>query len=406
MPAGRRDESIPRHTSHEMLSALAWYVRHVARLEPLFGRVTVKRKRNPASPVRRRSSAFRDPKICVNFLLLTWLGVRRLSQISRQLTGHEDLAELFGLRRFCDHTTAHSFLNGFHRTHLAQLDRVNATLLKRHGAAPGLRMPVVDMAAARRTVRHVSPPRRGEYRWVVGFCAGEAIAQRLEYGQVSWRALVTDTLAAARACLSHKPCLLRLPGMAISQELLTDLARGRQRFLATTSWAWALAQRDDRPAQLPWLSLGGRTRLRDLGPDRDGFGAIRTVLIEWLPGEPDVQPERYALVTSLLDTPVQALVPVAESRMSLSGFFGHPTWPLRDGKPPSSDPRGVAAYCRLATIATNVLVLFARHLGGRWDADSLRESLRAAPSGAPVRGPSAADQVLEALRPLVVAQSS
>jgi hypothetical protein len=167
-----------------------------------------------------------------------------------------------------------------------------------------------------------------------------------------------------------------------------------------------MAQRDDRAAEFPWLSLGGRTRLRDLGPDRDGFGAIRTVLVESLPGEPDEQPGRHALVTSLLDTPVQALVPLAESRMSQSGFFGHPTWPLRDGKPPSSDPRGVAAYCRLATIATNVLVLLARHLGAGWELGSLRAALRRVPSGVRAGGPSAVYQILDALRPLVAGSSS
>jgi hypothetical protein len=400
---GRR-ESRTLQTSPLALSALAWYVRRIARLEPLFASVTVKRKRNPARPVRRRRSAFRDPKICVNFLLLSWLGVRRLSQISRKLTGRDDVAKLFGLRRFCDHTTAHTFLNGFHRTHLAQLDRANATLLERCGIAPGSSTPIVDIDAARRPVRHVSPPRRGEYRWVMAFCAGEAVAQQLEYGPVSWQTLVTAALGAARDCLAHKPYLVRMTGMVLSRELLTHLARGRQRFLATTSWEWALGQRDRVAAQIPWIPVSGRTRVCDLGPDRDGFGAVRTVLVKRSVEESDERPEQAAIVTSLLDAPVHALLPLAESRTSLSEFFGHPTWPLRDGKPPSSDPRGLAAYCRLATIATNVLVLFARHLGNS-DVDGLRAALLTDDSRAPDRDSSAAGRILDAIRPLVGSRS-
>jgi hypothetical protein len=189
--------------------------------------------------------------------------------------------------------------------------------------------------------------------------------------------------------------------MAVSRELLTHLARTRQEFVATTSWAWAMAQRDDSPSRVPYLSVSRRTRVRDLGPDRDGFGAVRTIQVEHAAEGAGERPHRHAIVTSLLDAPVRALLPLAASRMSLPAFFGHPSWPLRDGKPPSSDPRGLAAYCRLATIATNVLVLFARHLGGRWTVAGLRDALRAVPSRGPDRAPSAASRLLDALRPLV-----
>ena len=49
-----------RGRPEELIGALAWFTRDVLRLERDFSRVTVKRRRNLARPIRRRRSAFRD----------------------------------------------------------------------------------------------------------------------------------------------------------------------------------------------------------------------------------------------------------------------------------------------------------------------------------------------------------
>jgi hypothetical protein len=107
---------------------------------------------------------------------------------------------------------------------------------------------------------------------------------------------------------------------------------------------------------------------------------LRTILVErrTAAGSPR---DRFAIVSSLLDDSEAAIVRIAACQARIRDFFGHARWPLGDGKMPSSDPRGNAAYLRLATIATNVLRLFARQMGDEWTLGRLREDLRLIPAG-------------------------
>jgi len=368
--------------SLELLHALAWYVRDSLRLPVLLNAVTVKRRRNLAQPVLRRRSAFRDPMICMDFLAMAWLGVTRLSHIERYLRPRDDLAALFGLPRFCDHTTAHNFLNAFHRTHLRQLDRVNARLLRDHGSAPGHRRAILDIDVAQRTVRRAGRRRNHIYRWAVAFCAGEALDQHLAPAAADCSPIVLHVLRKARTTLATKPALVRLPGACASRDLLTTLARERIPFLTTVTWAWALAQRDEPRGALRWTPTDSESRLLDLGPSFARPGSsdrFRTILVERGAPAPGARRERLAVVTSLREEPAHALVRLAASGSHIRRFFRHPRWPFGDGKLPSSDSRGSAAFLRLATIAMNVLCLFARQLGAERTPARLHAQLRLLP---------------------------
>ncbi|MFP4058167.1 MAG: hypothetical protein ACLF0G_14970 [Candidatus Brocadiia bacterium] len=369
----------PEEPPLELLHALAWYAREVLRLDRLFNAVTVKRRRNPEAPVQRRRSAFQDPRICLDFLAMAWLGATRLSHIEPQLRPRPELARAFGLRRFCDHTTAHNFLNGFHVPHLRQLAGVNARLLREHGAAAGQRAPILDLDGARRRVRRGGRRRDLTYRWTVAFCAGEAVAQSLRHRAAGWRHVVGESLRAARRALGGKPCLVRLAGPCASLPLFRELARQRTRVLASVTWAWALAHRPPPPRELRWMPLDGASRALDLGTAETPAGELRTVLLERPSPLPALRREREAIVTSMRDAPVPAISRLAASQARIRRFFGHARWPLGDGKMPSSDPRGNAAYLLLATIAMNVLQLFARHLGDGWTLPRVRDRLRFVP---------------------------
>jgi hypothetical protein len=374
--------------SIELLHALAWYAGQVLRFPRLFGPVTVKRRRNLAVPVKRRRSAFRDPMICVDFLAMGWLGVTRLSQIDTYLRPREDLARLFGLRRFCDHTTAHNFLNAFHETHLRQLDEVNARLLLEHGHARATLAPILDLDLVSRPVRHVGRRRRAErLRWAVAFCAGEAVAQALAREPSLCRAVpaqvVLDALDAACSRLAAKPRLVRVAAPCTSADLVRGLGRRRLPFLTTSTWAWALAQRPAPDPQLRWASPDPEHRMLDLGgaPVEDGARpALRTILVERPAPAPGQPRERLAIVTSVFDGAAAAIVRLAASQTTVRAFFGHPRWPLGDGKMPSSGRRGNEAYLRLAAIAMNVLRLFSRHVGEEGSLARLRRRLRLVPS--------------------------
>ncbi|MBM4038289.1 MAG: hypothetical protein FJ290_07235 [Planctomycetes bacterium] len=367
-------------TSPDMLGTLAWYARDVLRIEGLLSRVTVKRRRNLARPVKRRRSAFRDPVLCYDFLAMAWLGATRLSQIEPLLKGRRDLARTLGLPRFCDHTTAHNFLNAFHVTHLRQLDAANEHLLREHGSALSQRAPILDLDATERRVRRAGRRHDRTYRWAVAFCAGEALAQELHLDPGDPSSLLNDLLARARQLLRAKPRLVRITGACASREVFRALARRRLPFLAAVTWAAALADHPDARAGQRWATLPDATRVLDLGSALSVPGTrqwLRTLLVERPAPTPGARRERLAIVTSLLREPMPVLVRLAASMCRIGPFFGHPRWPFGDGKLPSGDPRGNAAFLRLATIAMNVLRLFARQLGEGWTATRLHARLRA-----------------------------
>ncbi len=364
----------------DLLQALGWYAREVVGVERLFGHVTVKRRRNLARPIRRRRSAFRDPVLCYQFLAMAWLGATRLSQIEPCLERRDDLARALGLPRFCDHTTAHNFLNAFHVTHLRQLDEANARLLREHGSALAQRAPILDLDAAERRVRRARHRGTRTYRWAVAFSAGEALAQSLQRDPADWLPVVHEALSQAQRLLSAKPRLVRLHGPCVSEAVLRELARQRLPYLATGPWAFVRAVHPPAAASARWTAIGNGARALDLGAALAPYRArhwARAILIERHADCAEARPERTGIVTTRLHDPTPTIACLSASASRIRPFFGHPRWPLDDGKLPSGDPRGTAAFLRLATIAMNVLRLFARHLGGECTAARLHERLRA-----------------------------
>lgn len=364
----------------DLLHALGWYAREVLGLEHLFNAVTVKRRRNLARPIRRRRSAFRDPMICYDLLAMAWLGATRLSQIEPHLQPRRDLARALGLPRFCDHTTAHNFLNAFHVTHLRQLDAVNERLLREHGSALHERAPILDVEVAERLLRR--PGRHNRlHHWAVAFCAGEALAQEFSLRATQPHLIVGDLVARARRTLARKPRLVRIAGVPPSDEVFAPLLRMRLPFLTTTPWSWALAHHP-RPAGSRWVQLDDIARVLDLGASacpRAPQRWLRAFLVERAAAAPGLGRQRVAILTSLLEEAPPVLVRLAASMCRCKTFFGHGRWPLRDGKLPSSEARGNAAWLRLVTIAMNALRLFARHLGGDWSPARLHAALRVVP---------------------------
>jgi len=362
--------------------SLAWFTRHVLCLESLLNQVTVKRRRNLARPVRRRRSAFRDPAMSLDFLVMAWLGATRLSHIARYLARRHDLAHIFGLPRFADHTTAHNFLNNFHASHLRQLDRVNTELLRHSGSLDMKRPAFLDLDVAIRPVRRRTGGMARVYTWATAFSNHLCVAQLLEENTIEPRDALLRLLEQARALWQGRPRLIRLSPPCLSEPLLRALLRQRFRFLARTSWAWALAHANARLEAAEWQILDPDTRVRDLGWTTLGPASrpnARLILLERASIVPGAPPDRSAVVTSLPDTDPQTLAALASYPTTARSFFGHPTWPLRDGKPPSSRPRGMAAYLRLAAIAMNTLTLFARALGPPWTPGRVHRALRVIP---------------------------
>jgi len=234
----------------------------------------------------------------------------------------------------------------------------------------------------------------------VAFCAGEAVAQALDQRAHEWRPVVSAALAAARERLAGKPRLVRVAGTCTSLPLLRALARQGMPFLASVTWPWALTQRPGPHTGTRWTWLDDDTRVRDLGTARAADSPrlpLRTVLFERAAVARGLPRQRIAVVTSMEDAECGTLDRLAASAATLRRFFDHGRWPLGDGKMPSSDPRGVAAYLHLAAIALNVLHLFARHVGEERAWPQLRARLRLVPSADPPRhrGPARAVATIE-----------
>jgi len=201
------------------------------------------------------------------------------------------------------------------------------------------------------------------YTWATAFADHLCVSQLLEDKTTESRNLLLHLLDQTRALWQGRPRLVRLSPPCVSESLLRALLRHRFRFLARTSWSWALSHAQNRLEDAEWLVLNPDTRARDLGPTTLGPATrhnARIILLERCSIVPGAPPDRSALVTSLLDADLSTLSVLAAHATTPRSFFGHPTWPLRDGKPPSTRPRGFAAYLRLATIGMNTLALFAQ----------------------------------------------
>jgi len=193
---------------------VAWFYQDVLHLRDRFAPVSVARRRNWRRPGRRYPHTFQDPDLCLGIVAVLTLGLPRLSHMNQALHDEQQLAQVLGLPRWFDQSTAHTYLNQFQRWHVDQLARVNTALMQDYSAAAEPSLAVLDVDSTTHSLesrqRQQAVPgfnrkRRGKpcYQWFIGSVGEEIIAQYLDAGNAYLGSHVADFMVAAETGLPH-----------------------------------------------------------------------------------------------------------------------------------------------------------------------------------------------------------
>jgi hypothetical protein len=131
--------------------------------------------------------------MCMGLVAIFTLGIPRIYQIDDLLSTETELAQLIGLPQFFDQSTAHRYLNRFGKWHVDQLDRVNTQVLSSYGESMHQDIVLLDIDSQTHTLesrkregavvgKNRKKPGKPCLQWNVGFIRGEAVSQRLMFG--------------------------------------------------------------------------------------------------------------------------------------------------------------------------------------------------------------------------------
>lgn len=206
-------------SQYGLFPLFAWYLTDVIHLPEYFEQVTIKRKRNHKKPKVRRTPRYNDVQMCMGLTGIIVLGINRFRKINNLLSGEGKLAELLGLPGWFDQSTAHSYLNEFHKPHVQQFSSINTKLLQTHGESTRQDFLVVDIDSQTHTLesrkrqgavvgKNRKKPGKPCYQWNVAFVRGEAVSQRLMAGNTTGRSilkwLIEDVTEKTSRIISHK----------------------------------------------------------------------------------------------------------------------------------------------------------------------------------------------------------
>ena len=111
-------------TSKALGMPIAAFIIDVLCLRDSFSAVSIKKGKN---------SVFSTVDMCVGIIAIIMLECERLSHINTSFSGEVILAQQLGLKRFFSASTAYRFIRKFGGWHVKQLERLNISLLTKHG---------------------------------------------------------------------------------------------------------------------------------------------------------------------------------------------------------------------------------------------------------------------------------
>ena len=134
-------------TKHGLFGLLAWYLVEILDFEKRCEILTVKKKRNRDKNkyINRRESKFPAPKMCIGIVATILLWIKRFEKVNDKLHDEIRIANMIGLERFFDRSTARKFINEFQLWHLSQLDQINTDLLRDFGESFRQDFAVLDV---------------------------------------------------------------------------------------------------------------------------------------------------------------------------------------------------------------------------------------------------------------------
>lgn len=372
-------------SKYGLFPLFAWYLVDYVHIPKRLKTLTVKRKRNNKNPIKRRKPQFTEAQLGIGLLCIILLGIKRLRKINRLLKTEVKIANLIGLKRFFDQSTAHRFLNEFQLWHLRQLERIGDELARDFGEAFRQDIVVLDIDSTTHSVEsrkrekavvgyNKKNPGKPCYQWSVGFIRGEAIANKLYKGNTTCKEHLKDTLNLVTKKIPQPVSIVRLDGGYLSADLLDFIARKNLSVVMGARYDWVMAQ---KPKVDPdkWKAYDEKTMIYDLGMARVTSTVKRDyriiiVIKEQEPFKGDrrkkVKKVRYAIVENLpLRLDAFALYQFYCGRQTIENFFKEAKNPFNAGKMPSEKFRACEAYLQFVVIAYNLFEWFKKNFSPR-----------------------------------------
>jgi len=370
------------YTKYGFFPLLAWYMMEILALPSYFTTLTVKKKRNRKNPIKRRRPQYDTSQMCVGIISIILLGIPNLRKINDILSTETKIANLIGLRKFFDQSTAHLFLNEFHKWHVDQLDRINEELLIHHGEAIHQDPLVIDIDATthslesrkrEKAVAGYNRKNRGKpcYQWTVAFVKGEAVYQKLSSGNTSCKIPFESTICKVKEKLGEKEiAIVRVDGGYVSGKHLAFATEKSIQIVTTVPYKWIVAQGIDLKEH-KWIPYDKDTAIYDLGeivPFSTAPCPYRTILIKKkqhpFPNkkEKKVKIIHYGIIENLkVRLSSQDLFRFYQQRQTIENFFKESKQSFSSGRMPSQRFRGNEAYLQLVTTACNCFQWFKKN---------------------------------------------
>jgi hypothetical protein len=356
----------------------AWYLMEVIELKKFYQKLSVKRKRNHAAPIRRRKPKYSAADMCLGLIVANILGVSRLWNFKEVLATETALAHLLGLPGFFEQSTGHLFLDGFRAWHVKQLAAAAAQLLLAFGESPQQDVLVVDIDSTTHSLEsrqrqkavvgyNKIKPGKPCYQWSVAFVRGEVVAQKLMAGDTTCKAPFQALLTQVQDILRKTIAIVRLDGGYFSSENLEFTKAAGMQIITTERYDWIMAQKPEIKPE-GWIAYDEKTRLYDLGMMKV-IGStelqFRAVLVETeqVPFKrKKAKLVRYAIIENLafrLDA--RAVYQFYHGRQTIENYFKEAKNPFAAGKLPSGKFQANEAYLHLVATAGNLYVWFKKN---------------------------------------------
>ncbi|CEG12829.1 hypothetical protein MSIBF_A2780003 [groundwater metagenome] len=384
-------------TKYGLFALLAWFLKEIIELEKRCKIVTVKRKRNRDKErnIKRRKSAFPSQKMCVGIVASILLGIKRFERINNLLHDEVRVANLVGLERFFDCTTARNFINSFQSWHLSQLDHVNTDILRDFGESFRQDFPVIDVDMTTHSLE--SKKREGAvpgynkknkgkpcYQWSVGFIRDEIVSQILSKGNTHCSAKFKDIVEDVKKKLGGKNIIIRADGGYLSGEMLNYVVEEDLQVIVVSQFDYITAQKENKIDWSKWLEYDKDTRLLDAGEANVVSKCnhkFRVILVEKKQEKIKIKKRKeyiYYAIVSRLNNPSDssAIYEFYHQRQTIENFFKESKNPFNSSKMPSQKFRANEAYLNLITIAYNCFGIFKKTICQKSGRENLLVQLR------------------------------
>lgn len=377
-------------TKYGLFPLVAWYLIDVIKLPEYFKSLTVKSKRNTS---KDKISAHRKPKfngihMSMGLITTILLGIERLRKINDVLSTETKLAELIGLPKFFDQSTAHIFLRDFGKWHVDQLVKINDRLVKDFGFSPNQDILILDLDSQtislesrkrERAIRGYNKKKKGKlcYQWNVAFIKGEVTSQLLRAGNTHGITCFKDLVTDIKEKLNKPIFIIRVDGVYLSGDIIDFIFSEGLQIVTTEKYNWIISQDGIKVDPSLWEDYDEDTRLYDLGYGRvlsTTNKKLRAILVEKkqhpFPGKrKKIKILRYGIVENLsIGLSPSALYEFYHQRQTIENFFKESNGSFNSGKMPSQKFRANEAYLVYMVIAYNCFQWFRKiffHQNGR-----------------------------------------